>query len=80
MGNNIYIRLITMWKNTPEQVKRLTIILVIILASLIIVQKLLIPDDFGKSQEAHIILRVVDNGIPNLVDYKRIIIKHTSNN
>jgi len=38
-----------------------------------------IPYDFGKNQDAHIILRVVDNGIPKLVDYKRVIIKHASN-
>jgi len=38
--------------------------------------KIVIPEDFQKGQEAHIILRVSDTGSPSLVDYKRVIIKH----
>jgi len=33
-----------------------------------------IPKGFEDGQEAHIILKVKDNGTPNLVDYKRVVI------
>jgi uncharacterized CHY-type Zn-finger protein len=36
------------WKNIPEQVRRITIIIILVLASLIIVRNLLIPVDFGE--------------------------------
>ncbi len=46
--NKIWESMVSIWKRFPEQVKRLTILVVVLIAILIIVRSILIPSDFGK--------------------------------
>lgn len=45
---NIWKIIVSKWKKFPEQVKRLTVLAVILVALLIIARSILIPSDFGK--------------------------------
>ena len=44
----IYNSMKTRWNSLPEQIKRLTVIVVVFFAALILLRNFMIPDDFGQ--------------------------------
>jgi len=57
----------TRWNRLPEQIKRLTVIVVVFFASLIILRNIMIPDDFG--QYGHYRSSAVEKTVSQAIRY-----------